>query len=33
MHLALITLFSIEQKEKKVLIARSEDFVRNKCAF
>ena len=33
MHFALIILFSIEREEKKVLIVRSEDLVRDECAF
>ena len=32
MHLAFMTLFSIERK-KKVLIARSENLARDECAF
>ena len=33
MHLALMILFSIERKEKKVLIVRSENLARDECAF
>ena len=33
MHLAFMILFSIERKEKKVLIVRSKDFVDDECAF
>ena len=33
MHLAFMTLFLIEQKEKKVLIIRSEDFARDEYIF
>ena len=33
MHLALMILFSIKRKEKKVLIARSKDLARDECAF
>ena len=33
MHFAFMILFLIEQKKKKVLIARSEDLARDECAF
>ena len=33
MHFAFMILFSIEQKEKKVLIARLEDLARDEYAF
>ena len=33
MHLAFITLFSIEREEKKILIVRSKDLARDECAF
>ena len=33
MRFAFMTLFSIEREEKKVLIVRLKDFVRNECTF
>ena len=33
MHLALMILFSIERKEKKILIVRSKDLARDECVF
>ena len=33
MHFAFMILFSIERKEKKVLIVQSKNFVRDECAF
>ena len=33
MHLALMILFLIKRKEKKILIVRSKNLVRDECAF
>ena len=33
MHFAFMILFSIERKEKKVLIVRSKNLARDECAF